>query len=287
MTWKSKEYLLPCFNDDFVLLTPRDLLTRDDTFINRSDMVRNLMNIAPTVADATLRFELNNYFLDVLSKKKKEMSQTEKDEAAAKLILKHPELIDYYIKYKEDNQEEATSISKQVVQEVKQLFNTQLQELAKLLFDRTDFYKSEADSHEEAYKRVLFLKSVIEDMDGYRIFYLNGKPLKRESDLQIMYRLVWFASEMDVNREVNNGRGPVDFKISKGSINSTLVEFKLASNSKLKNNLAKQVEVYKRANCTDRAIKVILYFSDDEHNKVMGVLNELDFDLPPICQTLS
>lgn len=275
MTWRPNQYLLPCFNDDFVLLTPRDLLTRDDTFINRTDMVRNLTSIAPTVEDATLRFELNNYFVDVLAKKKKEISQTEKDQAAIRLIVEHPELIDYYIKYKEDNEAEATSISKQVVQEVKQLFNTQLQELAKLLFDKTDFYKTEANSHEEAYNRVMFLKSVIEDMDGYRIFYLNGKPIKRESDLQIMYRLVWFASEMDINREVNNGRGPVDFKISKGSKDATLVEFKLASNSKLKNNLAKQVDVYKKASGTDRAIKVILYFSDDENKKVMAVLNEL------------
>lgn len=276
MTWKSEEYLLPCFNENYVLLTPRDLLTRDDTFINRTDMVRNLRNIAPTVEDDSLRFELNNYFLDILSKKKKEMSQTEKDKAASRLILEHPELIDYYIKYKEDNEAAATSISKQVVQEVRQLFNTQLQELANLLVTKTDFYKAEADSYEEAYKRVMFLKSVIEDMDGYRIFYLNGKPLKRESDLQVMYRLIWFASEMDVNREVNNGRGPVDFKVSKGSVNSTLVEFKLASNSKLKNNLAKQVEVYKKASCTDRAIKVILYFSDDEYKKVSTVLTELD-----------
>lgn len=275
MTWISKEYILPCFNDDFVLLTPRDLLTRDDTFINRTDMVRNLRNIAPTVEDAALRFELNNYFMEVLSKKKKEMSKTDKDKAAGMIIINHPEIIDYYIKYKEDNKEEATSVSKLVVQEVKQLFNTQLQELVKLLFEKTEFYRTEPDSHEEAYKRVMFLKSVIEDMDGYRIFYLNGNPIKRESDLQIMYRLVWFASELDVNREVNNGRGPVDFKISKGTMNSTIVEFKLASNSKLKNNLAKQVEIYKKANCTDRAIKVILYFSDDEYNKVVTVLNQL------------
>ena len=68
------------------------------------------------------------------------------------------------------------------------------------------------------------------------------------------------ATEYDVNREVNNGRGPVDFKVSKGSKDTTLVEFKLASNTKLKKNLENQVEIYKKANCTDRAIKAILYF---------------------------
>ena len=87
--------------------------------------------------------------------------------------------------------------------------------------------------------------------------------------------LVWYATSYDVNREVNNGRGPVDFKISRGSIDKSLVEFKLASNTKLKHNLAKQVEVYKKANNTDRAIKVILFFTDTELYRVNTILNRL------------
>ena len=63
--------------------------------------------------------------------------------------------------------------------------------------------------------------------------------------------------------------------MSNGSKDSSLVEFKLASNSKLKKNLENQVEIYKKANCTDRAIKVILYFTEDEYNKVTKILNEL------------
>ena len=54
-----------------------------------------------------------------------------------------------------------------------------------------------------------------------------------------MYRLVWDASDFDVNREVNNGRDPADFKISMGSGDSTIVEFKLASNSKLRKKSGK------------------------------------------------
>lgn len=275
MTWMIKEYYLPCYGGNYILLTPRDLLTRDDTFINRSDMINSLQSLAPSIEDAAIKFELENYLKNVLTKKKKELSKTEKDRAATELITEYPELIDHYIKYKEDNETNATSISKQVVQEVMQLFNTQLQKLTQLLVHNTDFYNVKSDSYEEAYTRVMFLKSVIENMDGYRIFYLNGKAIKRESDLQIMYRLVWFASDMDVNREVNNGRGPVDYKISKGARNTTLVEFKLASNSKIKQNIAKQVDIYKQANCTERAIKVILYFTDDEYKKVLRVLNEL------------
>ncbi|KLU59952.1 hypothetical protein CEB3_c33830 [Peptococcaceae bacterium CEB3] len=222
MSWSPKAYTLPCFNDDYVLLTPKSMLTRDDTFINRSDMIDNLQSIAPSIGDTALRFELDNYFRSILSKKKKKMSKTEKEYAAVSLIRNHPELIDYYLKYKEDNEQEATSVSKQMVQEVQQLFNVQLQELVSLLRGSTIFYKVIPDSLEEARKRVGYLKNVIEDQDGYKIFYLDGKPIKRESDLQIMYRLVWYASEMDVNREVNNGRGPVDYKVCKCSVNPSV-----------------------------------------------------------------
>lgn len=83
-----------------------------------------------------------------------------------------------------------------------------------------------------------------------------------EKDLQLLFKLTWFATIFDVNAEVNNGRGPVDFKISKGDLDKTLVEFKLASNSKLKQNIANQVQVYEAANNTNQSMKVILYFNE-------------------------
>ncbi len=55
-----------------------------------------------------------------------------------------------------------------------------------------------------------------------------------------------------------------------------MVEFKLASNSKLKQNLAKQVEVYKEANRTNKSIKVILYFTDSELERTLSVLKDLE-----------
>ena len=54
-----------------------------------------------------------------------------------------------------------------------------------------------------------------------------------------------------------------------------MVEFKLASNTKLAQNLAKQVEIYKKAHDTEKAIKVILFFSADEETKVRKILTDL------------
>ena len=136
-------------------------------------------------------------------------------------------------------------------------------------------------SYNESLKRINFLKDVIENNDGYKLFYIDGVPIKREEDLQIIYRLTWYASDFDVNRETNNGRGPVDYAVSKGSKNKTLIEFKLASNSKLKQNLAKQVEIYETANKTKNSLKVILYFDVSEYNKVMKILEELRLEESP------
>lgn len=145
-----------------------------------------------------------------------------------------------------------------------------------MIFERNeDFFHEKDDTFEEAYKRVSYLKQVIENNNGYKVFYLNGVPVKRESDLQLMFRLTWFASISDVNSEVDNGRGPVDYKISRGSKDKTLVEFKLASNSKLKQNLANQVKIYESANETKKSIKVILYFNDTELSKLIKIFKEL------------
>ena len=118
---------------------------------------------------------------------------------------------------------------------------------------------------------------MIEHQDGYRLFYDNsGAPIKREKDLQIAFKLVWHGSPSSVDAEVNNGRGPVDFKISRGGYESTLVEFKLASNPQLERNLEKQVEIYKAANNTKNSFKVILFFDDSEERKVKDALKSMN-----------
>lgn len=273
--WVAKSFVLPVFNGDYVLLTPKEMLTRDDTFINRIDLIKNLVELAPSISDDALRFSLDRYLSDVMQVGKDKLSKEEKDKATEILLKTHPELIDYYLKYKEEHESEATSISREKVQEVRMLFNDQVSELVDILNKCTNFYQLQPDAHVEARNRVEYLKHVIEDQDAWRLFYLNDKPIGQERDLQVLFKLVWYGSPLDVNREVNNGKGLVDYKISFGKRNSTLVEFKLASNSKLKRNLEKQVEIYKKASDATRAIKVIMYYTEGEYEKVVKVLNEL------------
>jgi len=286
-TWNAEKFTLPAWSVsqnrlDYVLLTPKDLLTKDDTWINKNDLVNQFGNIVASVENDELRSLLNFYFLQSLpkpeyTKKGIEKAPNKKDIAAAvyAVINEYPEFLDYYIKYKEDHGDEAKSVSKERVEEVYNLFVNELSKFINQLFLNTEFYQKYGDTLEESYERVLFLKNIIENKDGYRIFYINGKPIKRESDIHIMFRLTWFASPSAVSREANEGRGPVDFVISRSASDKTLVEFKLASNTKLAQNLANQVEIYKRAHDTEKSIKAILFFSEKEEKKVKKILEDL------------
>jgi hypothetical protein len=127
----------------------------------------------------------------------------------------------------------------------------------------------------QAHKRLAYLKDVIENKGGNRLFYNSGKPVQREKDLQILYRLVWIGTPSDVSTEVDDGRGPADFKVSRGAKDKTIVEMKLAKNSHLKRNLTKQAEIYQKASDAKRAIKAIMFFSEEDENRVGGILREL------------
>lgn len=282
--WMPKKFTLPFIFDDFVILTPRDLLTKDDSWINSNDLRGNFTGILNSIQNEQLRHEVFNYYLKCLPKtdKNKKNSQKEVTKAVHETINQFPEIIKYYVKLKEENKQGARNLSEQNVEKIEAIFIQQLQEFVKILLDKSEFYDiSGNSSYEESLSRIKYLKTVIEDNDGYRLFYVDGNPIKREEDLQIIYRLTWFASDYDVNREANNGRGPVDYAISKGSKDKTLIEFKLASNSKLKQNLEKQVEVYEKANSTKKTIKVILYFDAVEFNKTQKILQELKLDKTP------
>ena len=127
------------------------------------------------------------------------------------------------------------------------------------------------DSYKESLQRIIDFKRYIE----YNDVGILIDPHRKELCLQELFKLMWRKTSFDFNAEVNNGRGPLDFKVSKGNADKTIIEFKLASNSKLKQNLQNQVDVYKKANNTNKSITVLFFFNEKERNKLERVLREL------------
>jgi hypothetical protein len=265
---------------EFVVLTPKDILAKDDTWICKADFYDSFDSLPRAIENEQLRAQINEYFIARLPKVQKGPTEKERHAAMLATVQKFPELYDWYIRQKEETGDQAKNLKIEQVHEVFSLFVLQAKELIEKLEETTDFYKFRPTTIEDARKRVEFLKDCIENKGCWRIFYHPGshKPIRKEEDLQILYRLTWLGSVNDVSREVNDGRGPVDFKVSHGAIDKTLVEMKLASNSKLKQNLQKQAEIYQKASDAKQALKVILFFSQSEEVGVRSVLTDLKLD---------
>lgn len=270
--WKSKRYTLPYINHDYVLLTPKDILTRDESWINRTDLYENFDLIPSSIDNESFRMEISNHFRSQLDRRSKKKDRVE---AAINTVKKYPELIDYYIRYKEANGTTARNISLAKVTETQRIFNNQLTEIVDDLESKTSFYTKKDGSYIECLEKVNYFKNYIENNDGYKVVQAALHVVRKEEVVQLFFGLAWFGSNYDLNREVNNGRGAVDFKVSNGNKDKTLIEFKLASNSSLEKNLKNQLEIYQKANNTSNGIKVIFVANEKESKDVEVLLTKL------------
>lgn len=273
-TWEPRTYVLPIVREDFVLLTPADMLTKDDTWISNSDLVRKFRHIPPTIDDDALRESVSDYFERQLTAQREDEDKNFA-EAVYKTVKAYPELLDYYIRFKEDHGDEAKSISADKVRDTEDIFIRQLKELFTDLKTKTDFFDTPLDSYQAALARAKAFKDYVENNDGYQLINRKGEAFSNEKEVQLYFGLIWYGSLFDVNREVNNGRGPVDFKVSYGSIDKTLIEFKLASNTALKRNLEKQLEIYEKANRTHKSVSVIISYTAEQEARIQRILGEL------------
>lgn len=89
----------------------------------------------------------------------------------------------------------------------------------------------------------------------------DGRP-RHESTAQRLFFAVAYsyckANNLDVSPEIDVGTGKIDFKFSSGFVGRVLVEVKLSVNGKLVAGYEKQLESYKEAEETGRAIYLIV-----------------------------
>ena len=274
--WGKKYYTLPFHNNDFVILTPKDLLTQDEMWINKSDFYDQYFDIVKSIPNEELRDQLNNYLMKILPEDEKP-KKSDLNMAINQIIRDNPKVLEYFIKIKEMEGGKALEKNEKTLSEVQTLFIDQVLNLTEPLLKFTKFYETPWgwDTYDETLLRIEYLKDYIENKGGYKIFYPNSKPIKKETTIKILFRLVWYGTPSDVSMEVNDGMGPADAKVSRGANDKTLVEFKLASNTQLKRNLLNQLEIYKKASDAKQGIKVIVYFSPEEKQKVNKILGEI------------
>lgn len=180
--WVIGEFDLPIFQNDYVILTPKDMLTREDTWISRSDYYSDFFGVVKSTSNAQLSADLDSYLKRTLVK---DYKIEDLHKAIAKFSRMHPELIDYFIKSKEDNGGKAIERSALYVADSESFFVDQCGKFIEYLASDTEFYTIGYHTKTETLKRILFLKDMIENKGCWTIFYNKGKPIPREEDLQV------------------------------------------------------------------------------------------------------
>lgn len=107
---------------------------------------------------------------------------------------------------------------------------------------------------------------VLVESNGLSIHFWNdSKNLRNERFAQLLFFGIadayCAAHNLDVNREPNAGRGPVDFKISSGYKARVNVEVKYTSNN-IRSGYEKQLPIYNAAERTEYSIFLIIRTTD-------------------------
>ncbi len=140
-----------------MILTPKDLLTKDDTWISHSDLVARFDEILPSIENEQLRAEINNYFHSATAEDAKP-SDEDRCRTVESTVLRYPEIIDYYISLKEHLGEEAVATSEQKVSESDALYVRQFGGLAMLPHSGNPFYRVPGTTKEEVREKITFFK---------------------------------------------------------------------------------------------------------------------------------
>ena len=289
----SDEYVLPYItnmhgNDEYILLTPLDILREGEPSINRENYLKSQQRIRESIDNDVLRAYVNNYIATAVREYEEKQKQNKQKinersisrierKAFKELSIDHPELYDYYIRLREEDIDEIIDSSAKEVDYQLAKFHENARSLIKLMFQNGYKRDESLSAREEAIKRLKFFKHIIEDCDGYKNFYYQGQRISSEDDIRRMFRLVWYDTSYKVDFDTNNGRGEIDVGISKGQNNQNIIEFKLASNSSL-SHVFTQVKIYEAANCAEGSLIAIFFFSEEELKYANSVVKQAGYE---------
>jgi len=233
--WISKEYHLPInpFNDTPILLTPRRYL-----------------RLLPTINP----FDYWSYCYDFESGRIAEMFGDDivkraNKEAIIKFATAYPDTRERYIRYREDIGSEAYDFPNDPKGIIKWYEET----------------KSWVENHP---LRLSFSST----SGGWELLWNDDHSPKAESAAQLLFlgivKHYCKANDVDISKEANIGRGPVDFKLSNGYVQRALIEVKLAKNTKFWRGLEKQLPKYMEAEDVTSGRFIVIAFNDKDLRRI-------------------
>jgi len=105
-------------------------------------------------------------------------------------------------------------------------------------------------------------KQLVENNRLYELMYNESGKLKNERAAQLLFYGLADSycqvNNIDMSREVNAGKGPVDFKFSVGYKARVNVEMKYSGNQSLVDGYVEQIEAYNKAEKTEYSIFLVV-----------------------------
>lgn len=105
-------------------------------------------------------------------------------------------------------------------------------------------------------------RSLVEDNGLFQLLYDDAKNRKHERAAQLLFFGIadayCEANNLELSREPNAGRGPVDFRVSRGYRARVNVEVKYSSNTSLYHGYTTQLPIYDKAEKTFHSVYLII-----------------------------
>lgn len=257
--WKSLEVDLPRnpYNRNPILLVPRRYL-RDLPTLNADDF----WDYCRSNENETLRADFNH---DVSARVRKH--------EIVDLARRHPELRGRYLRFRERHKPRPYDL----LRDPRGLYRWH---------EKTGAYceanplklriGSTAEFAEAVRKMVETFRHYIQENGGWELLWNedSDKPRAEESAQKLFLGIVSHycrANDIDVNREVELGRGPVDFKFSRGYSLRALLEVKLAKNTKFWQGLRAQLPAYQKADEVDLGYFLVVVYSDEDAKRIKDI----------------
>lgn len=275
--WASKKYKLPWVKDSYILLVPLDILTKDEAWINRQDLINSFERIAKALSNDVLCSQVNEYLLRRIAMAESQFTLTKKlhKKIIEDAIDQFPEMIDFYIKDKIENGDKAKAEAKNRVDEVVEKFIENISKLVEKL-SHLKFYEVKQKEHWDLLEKIKIFKDTIENNNGNLFFYFQNKPISIDNELQIIFRLIWFADNLNIVSKENQLQPLLTEEKVKENKSTNLIKISIANNKNLKNNFLKfyaKNQTIKDVN--HLSVYIVIYFTDGELDRVSKIIHKL------------
>lgn len=256
--WVPCTFALPMnpYNQKPVLLVPeyyiRDLPTLDPT---------DFWEYCTDFEAESLRTELN---LDI--------TQNVPKSKIVEIARKHINWVTDYVRYREQRKSKPYNITRDPKgfvrwYEITQKFCGKYPK--ELSIDSQNAFLEAVDSLAAAFRHF------VEENAGYKLLWNDNGTSRSERAAQLLFlgivKHYCAANDIDVSPEPNIGRGPVDFKVSRGYRLRALLELKLAKNTKFWDGARNQLPAYLKAEKVKHGYFVVILYTDNDLERVRRI----------------